>query len=191
MADQKKYGSLSSEDLKLWKTINKETQVYEDVADVIDQELRQTSKSFQGNPVQHKQKNSSAKVSTPCSHSMREGRCLGQFDVTLKRKIKQGKAHYQASLDLHGATQESAYRQLLSFIQGHYKAGVRLLLVITGKGLAKSSREPLSLTPDGILFKALPGWLNTDTFSCYVHSYTLAHREHGGEGAYYIYLRKQ
>ena len=61
-------------------------------------------------------------------------------------------------------------------------SGVRYVLVITGKGFSSGG--------DGVLKRQVPAWLSTPPFRALVSSHDLAARQHGGEGALYIRLRK-
>lgn len=83
----------------------------------------------------------------------------------------------QNRLDLHGMTAEKAHKALASFINTQFLLQNRKLLVITGKG-------------SGMLRDALPKWLSTDRFTNMVSSCVIAKVKDGGDGAYYVTLRK-
>jgi len=72
------------------------------------------------------------------------------------------------------------------------------LLVITGKGLSRSSAAPASkgfVMPDrargGVLRTLVPHWLNESDLRSMVVGVQSAHQRHGGTGALYIYLRRK
>jgi len=190
MRKNKNDGTLTPEELALWQAVNKGTVVCigVDTLKIPPTRPKKKNVSLETSPAK-KSLYVPASPVQPDKGLVKEN-SVRHFDPLLKRKIKQGKRLYQASLDLHGATQQVAYTRLVAFITQHYAAGNRLLLVITGKGTGKTSDTPFSLSPEGVLFKALPLWLESTDLSLYVHSYTLAHREHGGDGAYYVYLRR-
>ena len=104
------------------------------------------------------------------------------LDGTTRNNIYKGKTDIHAVLDLHGCTVEIAYQQLLRFIalmQGNHS---RIVLVITGKGRAPQS---------GILRAQLPRWLEIPPLSLQVSGYCSAGDSHGGDGAWYVKIRKR
>jgi DNA-nicking Smr family endonuclease len=103
---------------------------------------------------------------------------------SLKKFMRRKKIPFHATLDLHGMTQEQAFKALKRFISTCHKQRNRFVLVITGKG--KTSPE----TPQGVLKKCFQEWMVHPTFSKYVISISQALQEHGGAGAFYIHLKK-
>jgi len=99
-----------------------------------------------------------------------------------KRKIARQHFDYDSSIDLHGLDQNSAYARLLYFIRSNVEHNQSLILVITGKGRSMGS--------SGILRQLVPQWLTTPPFRPYVSGIEMAARHHGGEGAFYVKLRK-
>ncbi len=63
------------------------------------------------------------------------------------------------------------------------------MLVITGKGKRSADPGPIP-TPRGVLRHQVPQWLSMPPLAQAVLQITPAHLSHGGEGAYYVYLRK-
>lgn len=110
-----------------------------------------------------------------------------RMDHKTHKRMKQGKLCPEARLDLHGRTLAAAQPELLRFIMSCQAAGLRLVLVITGKG--RGSDGPLPTRP-GALRHQVPHWLHMAPLSGVVQQVTAAHFRHGGEGAYYVYLRK-
>lgn len=104
-------------------------------------------------------------------------------------RMTRGKLEPEAKIDLHGMTLERAHPALTRFILRSQAAGKRLVLVITGKGLADHDGR-LFPTPRGILKRQVPHWLETPPLAQAVLQTTPAHIRHGGEGAIYVYLRK-
>lgn len=107
---------------------------------------------------------------------------LRTLDKPTTQKIAKGRVPLEASVDLHGLTQHEAHALLLSFLARAHAAGIRHVLVITGKGA--------SLGSDGVLRRAVPSWLATGPFQPLVGGYESAARHHGGAGALYIRLRR-
>ena len=104
------------------------------------------------------------------------------LDRPTLEKLSRGKLPIEGRVDLHGMTQSEAHPLLLSFLQRAHASGVRYVLVITGKGFSSGG--------DGVLKRQVPAWLSTPPFRALVSSHDLAARQHGGEGALYIRLRK-
>ena len=92
-----------------------------------------------------------------------------------------------ARIDLHGMTQDAAYRRLHRFLETARADGARMVLVITGKG---GPAEPGSHgTGRGVLRRAVPEWLRSPAYTPLVSGYHSAGPRHGGEGALYVRLR--
>lgn len=98
------------------------------------------------------------------------------------RALRRGKLAIDATLDLHGQSQQSAYDALVRQIAFSLCSGHRLLLVITGRG---------SVSQHGVLREALPRWLNDEALRPSVLAFDVARAEDGGSGAYYVLLKKR
>lgn len=103
-------------------------------------------------------------------------------------RLRKGKMAPDATLDLHGMTAERAKAALTGFILNARSDGLRLLLVITGKG--RPGADSIAPQRIGVLRHAVPQWLQAAPLSGAVLQITAAHRSHGGGGAYYVYLRR-
>ena len=112
-----------------------------------------------------------------------------RMDGKVHRRMVRGKVAPDARIDLHGMTLAVAQPRLTGFILDSYGTGRRLVLVITGKGRAGGADAPLPVRP-GALRHYVPHWLHSAPLSRMVLQVTPAHIRHGGEGAYYVYLRK-
>lgn len=112
---------------------------------------------------------------------------LAPLDLKSRRRLKRGQNSLDATLDLHGMTQQAAHRRLFQFLTQAQAGGARYVLVITGKGKAAN--------PDsgerGILRRAVPKWLSDRAMSALVAGFDEAHLNHGGSGALYVRLRRQ
>lgn len=108
-----------------------------------------------------------------------------------EERLKKGQLKPQARIDLHGMTQEAAHRTLFAFLAMAQQRGLRLVLVVTGKGNPKDGDDaPWMRSPHGVLKQMVPRWLNEPTLAGLIASSRAAHIRHGGDGALYIYLRK-
>jgi DNA-nicking Smr family endonuclease len=108
-----------------------------------------------------------------------------------EERLKKGLLEPQARIDLHGMTQDAAHRTLFAFLATAHQRGHRLVLVITGKGNPrKNESTSWTQSPHGVLKQMVPRWLNEPGLAALIASTKPAHVRHGGDGALYIYLRK-
>lgn len=112
-----------------------------------------------------------------------------QMDTKAYGRMKRGKLRPEARIDLHGMRVDTAHPVLTRFILSSQASGKRLVLVITGKGKDRDEPGPIP-TPRGVLRNQVPQWLSLPPLSKVVMQVTPAHLSHGGDGAYYVYLRR-
>ena len=93
------------------------------------------------------------------------------------KRFLRGQLPVEATLDLHGMTQDRAHRQLNEFIQHAHMRGLRKVIIITGKG-------------QGILKNQTPRWLNDPILRPFIVSFSYAQPRDGGDGALYVLIRK-
>jgi DNA-nicking Smr family endonuclease len=117
---------------------------------------------------------------------------LAPLGRRLKQRVARGREPIDARLDLHGMTQQEAHAALLRFLHRAQADGVKTALVVTGKGLRKSSRSDGRDTDSrpGVLKRQVPMWLALPEFRPLVVGFDDAHVGHGGEGALYVRLRR-
>lgn len=118
--------------------------------------------------------------------SVKEQKSGQQMSAAQRRKLEQGKLDIDARIDLHGLTLAVAHDKLMRFVLAQYRKKARCLLVITGKGARDETGKG-----QGVIRKNLPHWLETPDMAPLVLSLTEAHAQHGGSGAFYLYLRRQ
>lgn len=123
---------------------------------------------------------------------------LTGLDRRTSQRLARGQIETEARIDLHGMRQDEAESALLSFLGRSRQAGLRCVLVITGKGESPFARHILHSTRyheasdhSGVLRSALPRWLGTARFRIEVAGFQPAHPRHGGGGAFYVWLRKR
>lgn len=104
-------------------------------------------------------------------------------------KLRRGRMAPEARLDLHGMTSERAHGALIAFILAAHGTGLRLVLVITGKG-RPGGADAHAPHRHGVLRHSLPHWLNAPPLAGRVLQLAPAHQSHGGSGAFYVYLRR-
>jgi DNA-nicking Smr family endonuclease len=113
-----------------------------------------------------------------------------QMDAKTHGKMKRGKLQPQARIDLHGMTLAEAHPELVRFVLNAQAQGLRLVLVITGKGKRRDDGGPIPQRV-GALRHQVPNWLHLPPLGPAVLQVTEAHLRHGGSGAYYVYLRRR
>ncbi len=112
-----------------------------------------------------------------------------QMDTKAFGRMKRGKLKPEGKLDLHGMRIDTAHPALVRFVLTAQAQGKRLVLVITGKGKDRDEPGPIP-TPRGVLRNQVPHWLSIPPLAQAVMQVTPAHISHGGDGAYYVYLRR-
>ncbi|HKY95218.1 MAG TPA: Smr/MutS family protein [Kiloniellales bacterium] len=98
-------------------------------------------------------------------------------------RFRRGQLPIDARLDLHFLRQDAAYAALSRFLDRALTQGHRVLLVVTGKG---EGREE-----GGVLRRLLPLWLEEGSHRDAILAIAPARRQHGGEGAFYLLLRRR
>ena len=127
----------------------------------------------------------------PRRHDPAETQMPVRMDARVHGKLKRGKLSPEARLDLHGMTLAEAQPELIRFIMNAHARGLRLVLVITGKGSRPApDHGPIPQRP-GALRRQVPHWLHQAPLAPVVLQVTEAHLRHGGAGACYVYLRRQ
>lgn len=110
------------------------------------------------------------------------GRPEPGLDRRTADRLRKGTRAPDARIDLHGMTAERAHRACLRFLGEAVSRGLRVALVITGKGRSGGG---------GVLRDSLPGWLRASPLGQSIVGVYQAHRRHGGEGAFYVYLKRR
>ena len=111
------------------------------------------------------------------------------MDAKNHARMIRGKLAPEARIDLHGMTVSEAHPELIHFILNGWSRGLRLVLVITGKGKQGPDHGPIPIRY-GVLKHEVPRWLRLPPLGPCVLQVTEAHLRHGGAGAYYVYLRR-
>ncbi len=109
------------------------------------------------------------------------------FDRDVARALSRGKLAPEATLDLHGMTLAAAERAVGQFLERVGGRDLRIVLIVTGKGL----REEGGRRMGGLIRSEFVGWLNRADNRARVRSVRSAHPHHGGSGAFYVLLRRR
>jgi DNA-nicking Smr family endonuclease len=109
------------------------------------------------------------------------------FDRDIDRALGRGRRSPEATLDLHGMTLAAAERAVSRFLEEAAALRLRVVLIVTGKGLRQQ---------DGRLFGGriraeFPSWLQRADNRARVRGLKAAHPRHGGGGAFYVMLRRR
>jgi DNA-nicking Smr family endonuclease len=112
---------------------------------------------------------------------------LGRRD---KQRLARGHSPIDARIDLHGMTQAEAHGALLRFLQRAQAEGATFALVITGTGARGLDGERGGHGARGVLRRQVPLWLELPEFRRVVVGFEPAHVGHGGEGAFYVRIRR-
>jgi DNA-nicking Smr family endonuclease len=103
------------------------------------------------------------------------------LDLRIERNLSLGDVVIEARIDLHGHTEQEAHEKLIDFLEAAYQRGRRVVLVITGKGVDNGS----------VLRQNMPRWCDVPPLSQIVLAIREAAAHHGGDGAYYVVIRKR
>lgn len=106
------------------------------------------------------------------------------------RRIAAGKLAIGRRLDLHGKDRQSAHRLVNQALRQARDDGIRVVLVVTGKGTARAG-EGGTTGESGVLKRELPHWLSSGSLRAIVRAFGEAHARHGGAGATYVLLRRK
>ncbi|MDC6447471.1 Smr/MutS family protein [Alphaproteobacteria bacterium] len=115
-------------------------------------------------------------------------------NVDIKRGIKRGFFKIDKKIDFHGRTLLDSEEWFSNTILKCHNKGLRCLLFVTGKGLYTNKNADGDNRPKlyhGVIRSALINWVKSKKFSKYILSYEPASIGHGGDGAFYVYLRKK
>jgi len=108
-------------------------------------------------------------------------------------KFSKEKTQKIRSLDLHGYTLEEANKNIEIFIDKSFHDGVNKLIIITGKGLhSQNESNPYVSKNLSILKYSVPEFIiNNNDVMKKINYLEDANIKDGGEGAFYIYLKKK
>ncbi|MEQ8166439.1 MAG: Smr/MutS family protein [Alphaproteobacteria bacterium] len=133
-----------------------------------------------GDPVPAPQAASPAEPG-PGPQDLRDARAAG-LDKRTEMRLRRGLMAIEDEIDLHGLSRAEAAPRLADFLAESEGRGLRLVLVITGRG---------RLGEGGVLRRELPGWLGQAPNRRRVLAFVPARPQHGGDGAFYVLLRRR
>jgi DNA-nicking Smr family endonuclease len=120
------------------------------------------------------------------------------LDSSWDRHITSGRIVPDVVIDLHGLRREAARQLLYRRVVDASDRGLRVILVITGKGDSPGP-APADLMDGrrggapirGAIRADLPRWLGEEGLSTRIAAVRRAHPRHGGGGAAYLVLKRR
>ena len=96
------------------------------------------------------------------------------------------------SIDLHGFTLDQANTYIEDIIIKSYKENINKLIIVTGKGIHSQNEKNPYISKDlSILKYSVPEFIqNNKNLMNIIYKMKEAKNEDGGNGAFYIYLKK-
>lgn len=123
---------------------------------------------------------------------------LTGLDRRSERRMTRGQVEIEGRIDLHGTGIERSHERLLNFLITSRAEGLRMVLVITGKGASPFTQHTLhgsghfhAPERQGRLRRLAPEWFHEREFREHISGFQPAHPRHGGGGAYYVKLRRK
>ncbi len=97
------------------------------------------------------------------------------------------------SIDLHGYTLDEANKTVESFINNAFSENIHKLIIVTGKGLhSENEKDPYVSKDLSILKYSVPEFISKNaSLMKIINEITDAKLEDGGQGAFYIFLKKK
>lgn len=108
------------------------------------------------------------------------------FDRDIDRALSRGRRSPEATLDLHGMTLAEAERAVARFLEEAAALDLRVVLIVTGKGLRQDGGRIVG----GRIRAEFPNWLRRPENLARIRGMRSAHPRHGGSGAFYVLLRR-
>ncbi len=183
---------LSEEDLKNWDKLKKTLDFKFYNKQYHFKELKRNNKQIKK---QHTIDNYTLIQNKNLKNSIVDKKYLNKYqlqDIRIDKKkltlLKKGKIKPERVLDLHGLTSVDAKKKAIEFTKLNFDLGFKLLLIITGKGkitLNDFNKEHRN----GVLRKSLKTWLYESDLRPNILGIISSHISHGGEGAFYVYLK--
>ena len=112
---------------------------------------------------------------------------LAPIEKRFRQRLIRGRREISIKLDLHGMRQSQAHASLIEALRRAQSNEEKLILVVTGKGSAKSSKDE----EIGILRRMVPHWLAAPELRSIVLGFETASAIHGGDGALYVRIRRK
>jgi DNA-nicking Smr family endonuclease len=162
---------LTTEEKRLWREVAKSVTTRRLLPIVEDDEAPARTKAS----VRHPQI-----AAAPAKPSAKAKAAAPPANRGAERKVRRGQLTIDAKIDLHGHTQDRAQAALERFLRAAYARGDRTVIVITGVGRGG----------EGVIKRRFPEWIADPRLRTILAGYAPAHRQHGGAGAFYVFLKR-
>ena len=176
MAKRPDKGPLSEAEARLFDAAMK------DVAPLQPRARRTPRKAAQSPPARETPKPSPPPATATAKAPLVAGTAI-DVDARTMLRLKRGRIRPEGRLDLHGMTQEPAYRALVGFLARAEAEGRRCVIVVTGTGRWREGA--------GVLRQQVPKWLSVPPLRAHVLGFATAQPGDGGDGALYVLLRRK
>ncbi|MBM3607854.1 MAG: DNA mismatch repair protein MutS [Alphaproteobacteria bacterium] len=194
---QAKQRSLSAEEIELWKDVTRDVKRRRKAPQQADVSAPAPAPAEEAAVTAKKSRPAPAQKPAPAVPAPPPAQA--EIDHKTRRSIRRGGVEIDARLDLHGLYQQQAHDTLLDFLRAARERGLRLVLVITGKGQNFGQSQASNdhhfqaavENASGVLRRSVPLWLQEPAFRAMVSGFGPAERQHGGDGALYIRIRRQ
>ena len=111
--------------------------------------------------------------------------------TNLNKKLKKGKIPVDKKIDFHGLSTLDAEDLFSETVITCYRQRLRCLLFVTGKGILKKKEHNESTRLYyGKIRSGFQLWAQKEELKKYILSVESADLEHGADGAFFVYLRK-
>ena len=123
-------------------------------------------------------------------------------EFTSSKETIENKDHYSdqkktfipkiRKVDLHGLSLDEANKKVEALVDKYFVEGVEKIIIITGKGLRHKTTDNPYVSKDlNILKNSVPDYINANLkIKSKIKSISKAEIKDGGEGAFYIFLKK-
>jgi len=110
----------------------------------------------------------------------------------MNKKLKKGKVRANRTIDFHGHSINEAKNIFDNTINECFQSGFRCILFITGKGLKKDNKsdQKKDTLYKGKIREEFLYWAQEKKHSNKILNIQQAGIKHGGDGAFFVYLRK-
>ena len=105
-----------------------------------------------------------------------------ELEPRRERRLSRERDPIEAKIDLHGYGRFQAQDALTAFLMGAQARGYRAVLVITGQGRRGGT---------GVIKSSVHDWLTGPALRGVVSGFAPAARQHGGDGALYVTIRRR
>ena len=110
----------------------------------------------------------------------------------INKKLKKGKIPINRKIDFHGCSLESAKSIFLKTINECYQKNLRCILFVTGKGIRalNNTNQNEKKLYYGKIRNEFTNWTSLAEVQSKILNIEQANNENGGDGAFFVYLRK-